>query len=800
MIGRNNADHITRTLDSTNEIFDLYCYHDTGSSDGTLELWEDWCEKHNQKCKTSKKELDEYNTVEVNGEQILGEFCAARNDSMKLLDDDVDYMFWMDTDDILINPEGVRKAAEILEREGKQVAIMEYVYAKGHGNIKPVTQKRERLIDVGEPGRWRNWVHEGYEFEGDDVGSIYIQDVVVEHERTPNQAIATGRRNHKIMKQQIEEQGVDEFPTHMLRNYAYDFWEHKEFDKALKYYKILLGRDLGALQRYNALCRVSNTYIMIGEHEKATPYAMRALKLSGKERSIRDKTYPHVLLAQVFDQTDQPEEALFHAEKALKLGKPEVAAPINEYEYIVIPRKLIVKNLLAIGEDKQALELAKEVASMTQDKRDLEQARAIADGVENREALVALDTMKRLYQTTGNKEELQRVLDVMPPTLRSDPTGAQIVKEIYHDLHKVDMYKTKGDKPVIVIYAGKQAIEPWHGHSDIEDGIGGSEGMCIQISRELVKLDYKVIIYNNCQDKEGKYDGVIYRDADKWDSSQNCDVFISLRRPDVFKKLIHARLQYLWLHDTGYGEVPKTMFYAPDRVTALSEAHRDVLIDNHDISPEQFWMTRNGLNTVALEYADKNAGKRNPYQLIYASSYDRGLDFVLEGWEKVKEEVPEAELKIYYGWDTYDALMRGRRSHRMKKYKSKIINTIANLDGVQELGRISQNELYKEFAESSFWYYPTAFYEISCINAMTAQATGCIPVCTPYAALNETVNTEYGVKLNREHIVDGLIYNLKHQDELGDQREEMRKWARKEYSMAELAKEWDEYFQSKLNL
>jgi len=49
---------------------------------------------------------------------------------------------------------------------------------------------------------------------------------------------------------------------------------------------------------------------------------------------------------------------------------------------------------------------------------------------------------------------------------------------------------------------------------------------------------------------------------------------------------------------------------------------------------------------------------RQQNRIIYASSYDRGLESVLRNWKEVKTAVPNAELHIFYGWNTYDRYMK----------------------------------------------------------------------------------------------------------------------------------------------
>jgi glycosyltransferase involved in cell wall biosynthesis len=247
--------------------------------------------------------------------------------------------------------------------------------------------------------------------------------------------------------------------------------------------------------------------------------------------------------------------------------------------------------------------------------------------------------------------------------------------------------------------------------------------------------------------------------------------------------------------------------YAPNKILVLSEFHQQIIKSNHAILDDSiFHITRNAVNQKAVEYADQNAGERNKFKLIYASSYDRGLDHVLEMWPVIRAAVPEATLDIYYGWHGFDRVMQARmqtaRNHalQMQQYKTDIIRKIANSKGVRELGRVSQNELYQKFSEASIWLYPTEFEEISCITAMQAQALGTIPICTPYAALNETVHSRFGYKVDRQKIADctiDLLKRMKDEKErkkITNTREEMKEWAREKFDVSSLAREWDIFF------
>lgn len=184
--------------------------------------------------------------------------------------------------------------------------------------------------------------------------------------------------------------------------------------------------------------------------------------------------------------------------------------------------------------------------------------------------------------------------------------------------------------------------------------------------------------------------------------------------------------------------------------------------------------------------------KRNLKRVIYTSSYDRGLDILLDIWPDVLKEVSDAELHVFYGWQLFDKFRKDNPSSM--SWKAKVVEGMKQ-KGVTEHGRLPQKDLVAEYKKSGIWAYPTYFGEINCISAIKAQAYGCEPVVVNYAALKETV--QFGRK------VDGDIYDKETQVEFTKQlvdalknpmseekRDEMSKWAIEKYSWENLAKSW----------
>jgi glycosyltransferase involved in cell wall biosynthesis len=188
---------------------------------------------------------------------------------------------------------------------------------------------------------------------------------------------------------------------------------------------------------------------------------------------------------------------------------------------------------------------------------------------------------------------------------------------------------------------------------------------------------------------------------------------------------------------------------------------------------------------------------RELHKVFYGSSYDRGLEHLLEMWPEVKKEVPDATLEIAYGWMLFDRFYKDNPSSM--NWKKKMLEMM-KYDGITEHGRLSQPEVEKLMRTCGVWAYPVHFGEINCINAMKAQAYGCMPVVIDYAALKTTV--QYGIKL------DGDIYDQETKDKFKvalidslknpmfeNKRREMMLWAQKKFAWKNVALSWRKEFE-----
>lgn len=200
------------------------------------------------------------------------------------------------------------------------------------------------------------------------------------------------------------------------------------------------------------------------------------------------------------------------------------------------------------------------------------------------------------------------------------------------------------------------------------------------------------------------------------------------------------------------------------------------------------------------------------HKLIWTSSYDRGLQYLLYMWPDIKKSFPDATMDICYGWDLF--LKVASNNPERMNWKSSI-DTLIEQEGITHHGRIGQEELKKLRQQCGIWSYPTDFTEINCISALQAQQDGVVPVVMNlkhelegkevYTALDETVGS--GIK------VEGDIKNKEDQEkylqELLSLMGDKNRWKReslkaekfaKDYYWNNIADKWIGVFEEKTKL
>jgi glycosyltransferase involved in cell wall biosynthesis len=260
---------------------------------------------------------------------------------------------------------------------------------------------------------------------------------------------------------------------------------------------------------------------------------------------------------------------------------------------------------------------------------------------------------------------------------------------------------------------------------------------------------------------------------------------------------LSRKATFCWVHDIHCGsELTHDRALQIDKFLTLSQWHKDFFFSHYDfLHSSQMEVTRNGIDLNRFN----RAVSRNPHKAVYSSSPDRGMEVAIRSWSLVREKIPDAELHIYYGFDTWEASAKHDQGQKdLIQRLKKLLSDNAN-NGVVYHGRVDQETLAREYMSSGVWPYSTWFSETSCISAMEAHAAGLRMVTSPIAALNETVGNRgvmiQGDWLSSEYqsaFVDAVVSAMMKPDD-GD-RNVLQAYARDHFSWDGVARDWDSMF------
>ena len=140
---------------------------------------------------------------------------------------------------------------------------------------------------------------------------------------------------------------------------------------------------------------------------------------------------------------------------------------------------------------------------------------------------------------------------------------------------------------------------------------------------------------------------------------------------------------------------------------------------------------------------DLYSDKRVPGRVLWCSSADRGLHWLLQEWKTIRAAVPNASLRVAYHF-SYDNIIdvekdsvspQGGPYHphiqEMAQRVRYIREMMPRLPGVQHIGSISRNRMVQEFSEASVFGFcadTVAFSEGFSVSTLEAHASFTVPV------------------------------------------------------------------------
>lgn len=750
MIVKNEEDTLERVLNSAKDYVDEICITDTGSTDKTIEI----AERFGAKVSHLKWDKD---------------FAAARNFNFSQATGD--WILWLDADDILRG--GDKIAGLIAEAEKRKIDAyqLKYYYAFTDG-VCTILQWRERLIrrDVAE---WKGRIHEAM-IPLRKMTVARSEDVSVAHHPLGDHFQLNSQRNIDIALADIEEQGgVENADPRTIYHLANGYLGIDRFDDAIKYYLEFIKKSGWEEEIYLAWHRAGFALMKLGAYRKALDAEYEAIKMMPQ--------YPDAYFgaAQAYFELGDYDKAEEMCKATLQRKPSERAVVSHPRDHDVNPLWLWGHIWLQRNDVKKAIPYFEKVSQIVpKDEKVKELLKQIKETAD-------LQDLCNAAANVGDKigkRGVKKYLELLPKEVKNSPHISALRAKY--------LTRTKSDGKELAIYCGN-CWEEWDA-SIVDTGIGGSEEATINVAKRLAKKGWKVSVFGSPVGGEPvEYDGVKYIPFYEFNPKDKWDVFISWRQPHLFDVNINATKKYCWLHDTtDEAEFTPERLAKIDKIFVLSQYHRSLY---PNIPDSKFILSANG---VEMDYFDQPV-ERNNHLIINTSAPNRGIKTLLELWPEIRKQVPDARLIWAYGWQSYD---KGNGDNVQGKLYKEEVQRLLQQEGVEDWGRIGHKEVAELHLRAGIWSHFTEFPEISCISAMKAQVAGSIPICTTFAALNETV--QHGVKLdyadcytNKKAQKEYVKAVVKEMTKPTD-RKAMIKWARQKYTWDAVADQWHDLFVS----
>ncbi len=657
----------------------------------------------------------------------------------------------------------IRAIAEEAHNNDVSIVFGYYNYARDQwGNIN-AAHWRDVLIKKTDNLYWNKKIHENILPKDKEKYKIEMNDnLIIDHLSNDEKIQSSLLRNIRYLLEEYN-QDKEKTDSRTLSYLGRMLHSIGQFDKAIIFLEKHIQTSGWDEDRYMSWCLLSDAYRQSGKMDEARAAAFEALA----ERPDYPDAY--LKLHDIYFQEENWIKAEEWGRQGLLKPVPKNFMLIDPSAYGWRPVLSMAFTLFQLSKFKDALKLfniaKKDVPTL--------------DFIKEHEGLFNkavdhnrfMENYLAVLNYLKDKKEESKIVDLLKAVPKEIEENGVIIKLRQHFSEP----KHWGDKSVVIF--ALTDLEDWSPQS-VKKGIGGSEEAVICLSKELAALGHEVTVYNNCGEQAGIYDGVHYRNAIEFNPRDYYNILIGWRT-NIFEKDIYAKKRIIWFHDIPHLDLNDDGYKKIDKIVVLSQYHASLLQKN--CPQDKVFISTNGIN--ADDFMGLEDVPREKNRCIYASSYNRGLEVVLNNWSDVRKAVPDATLNIYYGWDIYDTFVK-QGFLKDAGFKAKI-EKLMDQPGVFHHGRIGHKELLKEYSKSEILAYPCNYAgEINCIALTKAIACGCFVVTNDHEIMAER-NPYVAVK--DEEFKDALINALKSNHKLIDNKKYIQ-----DNSWAAVAKDWSE--------
>lgn len=270
-------------------------------------------------------------------------------------------------------------------------------------------------------------------------------------------------------------------------------------------------------------------------------------------------------------------------------------------------------------------------------------------------------------------------------------------------------------------------------------GLTGTDLATLMLAKELAILGHETHLFTvfSPNQQPTTWENVfLHRIEEKSIIDDTYHAVISFNEPDIFIGMTDKPFRICWnmLNDFHFSQPDCNS--RVDKFLGVCEQHTNYLKSQVPNSDGKWDTIELGCDPSWYE------NKKVPGRVVWCSSADRGLHWLLSIWPEVKESVPNANLKIFYHFNYGDLEKiepddKTNHIHVVEmanriRYMKYAIQKLKDF-GVEHVGSISRDQIAKEWSEASVFAFTCdtiAFSEGFSVSTLEAHASGTVPIIT----------------------------------------------------------------------
>ena len=211
---------------------------------------------------------------------------------------------------------------------------------------------------------------------------------------------------------------------------------------------------------------------------------------------------------------------------------------------------------------------------------------------------------------------------------------------------------------------------------------------------------------------------------------------------DRIENLDKSKIRLFWVHLSPIQNEEMLKWMGVENYNPLSNGgwkmfHKIIFIS---YSQMEEWIARYNIpysHCIVLKYAlypiETCEKPKDKIVLVHHSNPQRGLEVLVNVFEKLSKEYDNIELNVHSSWKIY-----GLNDWEDNYKKTDLYQKLEKHPKINNIGYLPNKKLRESLASSHIFAYPSIWKETFCLSLLEAMSAGCLCVHSSLGALSET--------------------------------------------------------------